>query len=28
LAESPKDPVMPDSKTSKTCIQPEDTLSK
>jgi hypothetical protein len=30
LVESPPplDSVMPDSKTSKMCIQPEDTLSK
>jgi hypothetical protein len=28
LAESPPDPVMPDSKNSKKFIQPEDTLSK
>jgi hypothetical protein len=28
LAESPLDPVMPEAKTSKTFIQPEDTLSK
>jgi hypothetical protein len=28
LAESPPDPVIPDSKASKTSIQPEDALSK
>jgi hypothetical protein len=28
LAESPLDSVMPEAKTSKTFIQPEDTLSK
>jgi hypothetical protein len=28
LVESPPDPIMPDSKTSKTSIQLEDTLSK
>jgi hypothetical protein len=28
LAESPLDPVMPETKTSKTSIQLEDTLSK
>jgi hypothetical protein len=28
LAESPLDPVMPEAKTSKMSIQPEDTLSK
>jgi hypothetical protein len=28
LARSPPNPVMPDSKTSKVSIQPEDTLSK
>jgi hypothetical protein len=28
LAESHPDPVMPEAKTSKTTIQPEDTLSK
>jgi hypothetical protein len=28
LAESPPDPVMPEAKTSKTSIQPEDTLSE
>jgi hypothetical protein len=28
LAECPPDPVMPKAKTSKTSIQPEDTLSK
>jgi hypothetical protein len=28
LAESPREPVMPNSKTSKKSIQPEDTLSR
>jgi hypothetical protein len=28
LAESPPDPVIPEAKTSKTSIQPEDSLSK
>jgi hypothetical protein len=28
LDKYPTDPVMPDSKTSKTSIQPEDALSK
>jgi hypothetical protein len=28
LVESPPDPIMPEAKTSKTSIQPEDTLSK
>jgi hypothetical protein len=28
MVESPLDPVMPEAKTSKTSIQPEDTLSK
>jgi hypothetical protein len=28
LVESPPDPIMPDSKASKTSIQSEDTLSK
>jgi hypothetical protein len=28
LAESHPDPVMPEAKTSKTSIQPEDTLNK
>jgi hypothetical protein len=28
LAESPPDPVMPEAKTSKMSIQPEDTLNK
>jgi hypothetical protein len=28
LAKSPSDPVMPDSKASKTSIQPEDALSR
>jgi hypothetical protein len=28
LAESPPDPVMPEGKTSKTSIQPEDSVSK
>jgi hypothetical protein len=28
LVESPPDPVMPEAKTSKTSIQPEDTLNK
>jgi hypothetical protein len=28
LAKSPSDPIMPEVKTSKTSIQPEDSLSK
>jgi hypothetical protein len=28
MAESPSDPVMPESKTSKLSIQPEDKLNK
>jgi hypothetical protein len=28
LAESPPDPIMPEAKTSKMSIQPEDTLNK